>query len=230
MRVAAVLALICSVTYPFLYNVDQPVPVSLKHAEYYAGARLWGQSGVVVRFGVGLFDRLTIGVSYGGDGLIGPDTAPEMYPRPEFQARGAILMEQGYFPDLVVGFESQGLDRYDGSYGHYEVLPKGGYVSVGKTIAASRTYVQLGVNYWRAVSGFAVVNQVLPAGFEVMAEYDLGLNEDRPGVAGRGYLNVGVAWVFNDQIRFGLGLRDILANRPTTKLNRVIDISFRNHF
>jgi len=221
-----VLVLFLAGSYGFLYHVDQPVPVSLKHAEYYAGVRLWGEGGAIVRFGIGLFDRLTLGVTYGGNRLIGSQR-PEMYPRPEFLARGAILTEQGYFPDFIVGFESQGLDRYGDDY---DVLPKGGYATLGKTITPTNTYVQLGVNYWRKVSGFAVVNQALPANFEVIVEYDLGLNDDRPGIERRGYLNVGVGWVFNDQVRFALGLRDVLGNRDATKLNRVIDLSFRNHF
>ena len=226
MKALLVLVLLSAASRGFLYNVDQPVPVSLKHAEYYAGVRLWGEGGAMVRFGIGLFDRLTLGVAYGGNRLIG-SAEPGMYPRPEFLARGAILTEQGYFPDFIVGFESQGLDHYDDDY---DVLPKGGYASLGKTITPTNTYVQLGVNYWRKVSGFAVVNQALPAGFEVMVEYDLGLNDNRPELARRGYLNAGVGWTFNDQIRFSLGLRDILGNRDATRLNRVIDLSFRNHF
>ena len=39
-----------------LYNVDQPVPISLAHAEYYLSGRLWGNGGVLMRFGLGLFD------------------------------------------------------------------------------------------------------------------------------------------------------------------------------
>jgi hypothetical protein len=218
--------MLCAAGYSALYNVDQPVPVSLAHGEYYVGVRLWGEGGALFRFGLGLFDRLTLGVSFGGDSLIGAH-APVFYPRPEFFARGAILTEQGYFPDLAVGFESQGYDHFSG--GEYEVYPKGGYACLGKTIEPTNTYVELGVSYWRKTSGFAVANQSLPGAFEFIAEYDLGVNDERLEHK-RGYLNLGLGWTFNEQLRFSIGLRDILGNRPKTRMNRVIDLSFRDRF
>ena len=211
-----------------LYNIDQPVPLSLAHGEYYIGMRLWGKGGAMARVGVGLFDRLTFGASFGGDSLIGASD-PEFYSRPEFFARGAIMTEQGYFPDLIVGFESQGYDhQFPG--GDCEVFPKGGYVCLGKTVEVSRTYFQFGANYWRKANGFVVVNQLLPGAFEFIVEYDLGANDDQLELEGRGYLNTGMAWTFNEQLRFGIAVRDILGNRKTNQLNRVIDLSFHDLF
>jgi hypothetical protein len=227
MRIIAVVLAGVSLAGASLYHFDQPVPRSLAHAEYYVGARLWGEGGALVRVGVGLFDRLTIGAAYGGNKLVGA-ARPEMYSRPEFFARGAILLEQGYFPDLVVGFESQGYD--DQSGGEYGVLPKGGFLTIGKTIEPTRTYVQGAVNYWDRVSGFGVLNQYLPGGFELVLEYDLAAQDRRPEVRGWGYLNAGLAWTFNEQFRFGVAVRDILGNRPGTRLNRVLDISFSDLF
>jgi hypothetical protein len=208
-----------------LYNIDQPIPMSLAHAEYYIGIRLWGQGGGMARFGIGLFDRVTLGASYGGDRLIGA-ADPVFYDRPAFFARGAILLEQGYFPDLVVGFNNQGLDNQVGN--EYDIMPKGGFLSLGKTIEPTRTYVQGGVNYWGKVNGFAVVNQLLPGGFELMVEYDLGANDNRTD--GVGYLNAGLAWTFNEQIRFGVAVRDMLGNRDASRFNRVVDLSFHDLF
>ena len=215
-----------AVGFASLYNVDQPVPVSLVHGEYYAGVRLWGNGGALVRFGIGLFDRLTLGASFGGDSLIGAHK-PALQRRPEFIARGAILIEQGFYPDLVVGFESQGLGSQQGD--EYEVLPKGGYVCVGKTIEPTQTYVELGVNYWEKVNGFVAVNQFLPGAFEFVVEYDLAANDDRLQ-SRRGFLNVGLGWTFGEQLRFGLAVRDVLGSRDETRLNRVLDLSFRDLF
>ncbi len=226
MRIVLVLLIVAMPAPAILYNVDQPVPLSLAHGEYYVGVRLWGEGGAMARIGVGLFDRLMFGASFGGNKLIGAEK-PELYSRPEFLARGAILTEQGYFPDLIVGFESQGYD-HQSSNGDYELFPKGGYVCLGKTIEVSRTYFQLGVNYWRKVNGFVVVNQLLPGAFEFIVEYDLAAND--PDDEGCGYLNIGLAWTFNEQLRFGIALRDILGNRKDNRLNRVIDLSFHDLF
>jgi hypothetical protein len=225
---AALLALlaVCVPGSALLYNVDQPVPVSLAHGEYYIGIRLWGEGGAVARVAVGLFDRITVGASYGGDRFLGAQT-PVLNPRPEFLARAAILMEQGYIPDLAVGVETQGGNRYDTLNNRYEILPTGGYVGFGKTIEASRTYLQLGVNYKSGVSGFAVINQLLPAGFEAVLEYDAALNdEERENL---GYLNFGIGWTFGDKVRFCVGVRDLLRSGDN-QFNRIVDLSFHDLF
>ncbi len=209
-----------------LYNVDQPVPVSLAHGEYYVGMRLWGAGGAVARVAVGLFDRITVGASYGGDRFLGAQT-PVLNPRPEFQARAAILMEQGYIPDLAVGVETQGGNGYDKDNSRYDILPTGGYVGFGKTVEVSRTYLQLGVNYWDGVSGFAVINQLLPGGFEAVLEYDAALND--PGRNSLGYLNFGMGWTFGDKMRVCIGVRDLLGPADN-QFNRIVDLSFHDLF
>lgn len=209
-----------------LYNVDQPVPVSLAHGEYYVGIRLWGQGGAVARVAVGLFDRITVGAAYGGDKFLGAQT-PELNPRPTFQARAAVLMEQGYIPDLAVGYDGQGGNGFDENRDRYDVLPTGGYLGFGKTVEVSRTYLQLGVNYWDGVSGFAVINQLLPGGFEAILEYDAALNdEERENL---GYLNFGMGWTFGDKVRFCVGVRDLLGPGDN-QFNRIVDLSFHDLF
>ena len=217
-----------------LYNVDQPVPISLAHAEYYVSARLWGSGGIMMRFGLGLFDRLTLGMSYGGDDIIGAQK-PEFFDRyrPDFQARLAILREQGYAPNLILGFESQEYDRC--SLQVYQVREKGGYLCVGKTVDAIRTHCQLGLNYWKSgvpgtgFDGFLALNALLPGDVEAIAEYDPAFNDHDPGLKHRGFLNFGIGWTFAEKIRMVVGLRDILGNLTATHLNRTFDISLNEH-
>lgn len=212
-----------------LYNVDQPVPVSLAHGEYYAGVRLWGSGGVMARLGVGLFNRLTLGLSYGGNQIIG-SAKPAFFGRhrPEIQARLAILEEMGYVPNLLLGFDSQGYDDYVDSA--FQVREKGGYLCVGKTIDVSRTYCVLGVNYWQGFNGFAAVNQLLPGNVELIVEYDPAINDREAEVKKRGFLNFGLAWTFGEKMRLCAGLRDVLGNRDETRLNRVFELSINNAF
>lgn len=227
MRTALTLLFLLSVGSSALYNIDQPAPVSLAHGEYFASGRLWGSGGVMARFGVGLFNRLTLGMSYGGDSIIG-SARPAFFDRgrPEFQARLLILEEMGYVPSLLLGFESQGYDHCVDK--EFLVREKGGYLCLGKTIDASRTYIQLGANYWDGMDGFVAINQLLPGSLEAMLEYDPALNDE--GDSGRGFLNFGLAWTFNERLRIGIALRDILGNRDQTNLNRVFDLSFTEHF
>ncbi len=212
-----------------LYQIDQPVPISLGHGEYYAQLRLWGEGGVLARFGVGLFDRLTLGMSYSANRLIGSAEPQLSRQRPELLARVAVLKELGYVPDLVLGFESQGYDYCDGE--RFVVKEKGGYLAIGKTIEPSQTYCELGLNWWQGFNGFFAVNQVLPGNLEVVAEYDPGLNDRQAQGRWRGgWLNFGVAWMFFERVRLGFALRDVLGNNDSTRLNRVIDLSFHHRF
>ena len=213
-----------------LYNIDQPVPISLAHAEYYISGRLWGSGGIMMRLGLGLWDRLTLGMSYGGDSVLGAGT-PKFFDRyrPDFQARIAILQEQGYAPNLVLGFESQGYDDCVGQ--KYQVREKGGYLCAGKTIDVIRTHCQLGFNYWGGFDAWLALNALLPGQVELMLEYDPAFND--PSEARRhhtGLLNFGVGWTIADKVRMVLGLRDILGYKSETRLNRILEISYNERF
>jgi len=227
MRITAAILVAAVPSFAILYNIDQPVPISLAHGEYYAGVRLWGSGGVMARLAVGLFNRVTLGMSYGGDSIIG-SAKPTFFDRyrPDFQARLAILEEQGYVPNVLIGFESQGYDAC--SSGVYLVREKGGYLCLGKTIDASRTFCQLGVNYSHGTDGFLVVNQLFPGSVEGIIEYDPALNQHIG--RNKGFLNFGLAWTFNEKLRLAAALRDILGNRPETKLDRVLELSINEHF
>lgn len=227
MRTTLALLVACLPAFGYLYNIDMPTPTSLAHGEYYVGARLWGEGGAVARVAVGLFDHVTLGVSYGGNRFLGTGRL-RVYQRPEFQARLALLQEQGYIPALLLAFESQGYD--DPLGGSYATLPRGGYLLVGKTITPINTFVQVGANYWDGFNGFFAANALLPGNFEVILEYDPAFNDRRGKEWGPGYLNFGVGWTFAEKMRLGLALRDILGNRDQTRLNRVVDISVREHF
>jgi hypothetical protein len=210
-----------------IYNVDQPVPISLAHGEYYVSARLWGDGGILMRFGIGLFDRVTLGMSYGGNYIIGANP-PQFFDRwrPDFQARLSVLREEGYVPNLLLGFESQGYD--DCIQGEYQVREKGVYVCAGKTVDAIRTHCQLGLSYWKGMDGFLALNALLPGNVEFVAEYAGGFNDTTD--LDRGWLNAGVGWTFAERIRLVLGLRDILGNRAETRLNRTFEISLNQSF
>lgn len=137
-------------------------------------------------------------------------------------------MEHGYFPDLAIGFESQG-------YGHvinkeYEVYPRGMYLCLGKTLSPTNTYVQITGNYWRRCSGSLAVNQNLLNGLEAILEYDLALTDRRPELNRRGYLNFGLGWTIAEKLRLTAGLLDLLGNRTETRFSRILDLSFRSHF
>jgi hypothetical protein len=230
MRIASLVLAAILPASAILYNIDEPVPISLAHAEYYVSGRLWGEGGIMMRFGFGLFNRLTLGMSYGGNHVLGPGT-PRFFDRyrPDFQARLAILQEQGYTPNLLLGFESQGYD--DCSLQVYQVREKGAYLCAGKTVDVIRTHCQLGVNYWDGFDGFLAFNTLLPGSAEVILEYDPAFNDHIQNRGLRpGYVNFGVGVTIAEKVRMVLGLRDIFGYKAATRLNRVLEISINDQF
>lgn len=229
MRIVLLILVACLPASAILYNIDQPVPISLAHAEYDISGRLWGSGGIMMRVALGLFDRITLGMSYGGDSILGAGK-PKLYDRyrPDVQARVAILREQGYAPNMVLGFDSQGYDDCDSQ--KYQVREKGGYLCFGKTVDVISTHCQLGVNYWGGFDGFVALNTLLPGSAELILEYDPAFNDHDVTLQHRGFLNFGIGWTLAEKVRMVVGLRDILGNLPSNRLNRVLEISLNNHF
>lgn len=234
-----------------LYEIDNPAPISLEHGEYFLSARLQNEGGMLAHFGIGLFDRITLGASYGGNKFIGA-VKPTFFPYVAFQARALIIRENGtLFPDLIVGFDNQGFGDWVKNDTisknpiktdtGYQVRPKGIYLVSGKTFGIVETYLAiginypLGINYWvgtkrhrHGISGFMTLNQPLTDNWELILEYDLNISDPRD--RNRGFLNCGIAWTFNENLRLQIGLKDILSNRKDSGLSRIMNISYRESF
>jgi hypothetical protein len=221
-----------------LYYLDHPVPVSLKHGEFMVAGRLQSAGGIMARAGVGLFDRLTLGLSYSVDSFFGPK--PLSFPplaAMGFQARLLGLEEGEINPAIMVGYESQGYDGYQTDKERFVTLPPGGYLVLGKTIWPSRTDISIGANYLppyteTSPSGFdghIAVREFYFPDWDFILEYDLALN-DHGGRLATGLFNFAIARTINGNVALKLALRDILSCHTGNGLNRVFDISFQQHF
>jgi hypothetical protein len=222
-----------------LYLIDQPMPWSLMHGEYFINARLQNEGGMIAHVAFGLFDRITVGASYGGNSFIG-GAKPTFFPNIGFQARVAIAIEDEFFlPDITVGFDNQGYGDYDNEHDQYQVRQKDFYCSIGKTFDWTNTYFLIGPNYWimsndrKGLSAFVAVKQTISENWNLVLEYDpnFGDRYDR----NRGFLNIGILWMINENMEFSFALKDIFSNRPTVNdkdegMNRILNFSFRQFF
>jgi len=249
MRIAFIGIVLCSLSAVAfssdLYYLDEPAPVSLKHAEYMVSGRLHSNGGLIARGAVGLFDRLTLGLSYGADVLLGHGT-PQFTQPVGVQIRALGLEEGSWYPSLLGGYDNQGYDGW--TSGRFRTLPQGAYLVLGKTIWSSRTELSVGANYLPGVSqpfdGHLAVREFVFPDWDVLLEYDLGTNDGVITAAHPGFpvglLNFGIAAVVGGNLNLKLGLRDILGSRKRSSgdsdpdfqidLNRVFDISFQQHF
>jgi hypothetical protein len=239
MRITIVFLVLAVPLLAQIYLIDQPTPFSLIHSEYYIDARFQNEGGILVHVGFGLFDRLTLGASYGGNGFLGA-SKPTFFPRVGFQARVSITSEEeGFLPDLAIGYDDQGFGDYDNTEKQYQVRGKGFYLVIGKTVDVSNTYFVVGPNYWlgsdrqKGLSGFLAARQTLSEHWELILEYDLNIRDKSD--KNHGFLNLGINWTFTDNLTFTFMLKDLFENKPLVNgrdagMNRALNVSFHELF
>jgi len=202
--------------------VDSPTLWVLPRGSFIVDLRIQPAGSMLLGLDVELFDELFIGVSYGGDQIIGYGR-PYFNPRVEFHLRYRALEEYGTNPSVCLGFNSQGYAGYYKDASRYRIKSKGFYAVVGKSFPFQGTFsVQGGVNYSletddddREPSLFLGVSQTLGQQLMVLGEYDFALNDNRKDGRfgeGRGYLNFGVRWTYQERMFFELDFCNLAGN------------------
>lgn len=198
--------------------------------------------GLQLAISVGITDRLNVGISYGGDGLIGRGRARgNPYPGGHIKYR---LFEEGYvMPALALGYEHQGY----GGIEEREGLDGFMYKSQGFFVAMSKNYLlfrRLNFGIHAAVNmSMEEVDDVtwpnaylgLDLGFNeelaMAVEYDLGLNIRDPETDWDpirkyyanplcGFLNIGLRWAFAPTFYIEVLAKDVLENRYNEDTDR----------
>jgi hypothetical protein len=188
-------------------------------------------SGMLVGIDFGLLNRFNIGVSYGGDGVIGRD-APVFNPHAGVMVKYRLFEETYLLPAFAVGYDHQGCGGIDKEYNGYIFKSPGFFLAVSKNYLVL-TKVQFGIhggiNYSfeesRTVkwpSGYVGADLGINEELSVAAEYDLALNERDPGSGAvhydnplRGFLNLGIRWSFSRSLYLEFDINDILTNKVT---------------
>jgi hypothetical protein len=215
--------------------VDSPTTSVLPRGTFGLGLRVQPQGSVLMGLDVELFDQLLIGVSYGGDQIIGYGK-PNFNPRVEFQARYRVVEEEGPTPSVSLGFGSQGYSGYYKDQSRYRIKSKGFYGVAGKSFPLLfGTSVQGGLNYSletedgdRDPNLFLGVDQAFSPELSLRGEYDFALNDNIRGDGfgeGRGYLNAGVRWTYQQRMFFELDFCNLTGNGDP-KVWRTIKIGY----
>jgi hypothetical protein len=214
-----------------LYYVDQPFPTHPEHGMFNLELRFGPQGAITGYFNVGIWDRLGLGLSYGGSNLLGSGN-PEFYEIPGVQIRLLAIEEGMFYPQVQLGFDNQGYGDYNERYG---IRSKGLYCQISKSFVFTslEIYPSLGLNYClesdNGVDVFGGMMVRFGAFSALLVEYTPNLND--PVDADKGYLNVGLRLIFYGEMFFELSLRDLLANSPEDEqLNRMIKLGFEQSF
>ena len=221
--------------------VDSPTAGLLSKWSYALDLRLFPQGGVLAKVSVGMLSRLTAGVSYGGLNVIGEGEL-DWNPRVAFQARLRIYDESFIMPAIALGFDSQGYGPHDDDRERYQVKSKGAHAVFSKSFwMLGPLGLHAGVNYSfenkdgdNDLSFFAGFDKDLLAGFVLLAEYDLALNDDSENDVfgtGNGYLNAGLRWTFADKLSLEFDLKNLANNRENVPhVNREVRIIYLDTF
>ena len=216
--------------------VDSPTAGLVNKGYYAVNVRLFADGGAVGRLHVGVFKRLSVGMSFGGEQFIGTG-AVDWYPRVGLAARCRIL-EEGYtWPALVLGIDTQGIGPYRAQ--RYQVKSKGIYLALSKNYISmlGELGIHSGVNLSRedtddsGWSAWLGIDKSLRF-MALFAEYDLGRNNglQNQGLE-EGYLNVGGAWTVAPELRVAYYLKNALeSDHFGSQSIRELSVTYRREF
>lgn len=204
--------------------VDCPTAGLLPRGSFDFDIRIYGNGGVVTTIDVGLMRRFMIGISFGGENIIG-DGEADWNPRIEFLAKYRLINESYNLPAFVIGFDSQGGGAFDDSLNRYVYKSKGFYAVMSKSYLVAEVPVgfHFGANYSlenddddKNIPLFFGADVQATENLGFVAEYDLATNDDefkeRYG-QGYGYLNAGIQWIFSSKLQLEFQFKNILLNR-----------------
>ena len=214
-------------------------------------------AGLTFGIDVGVTNRLTIGLSYGGEGIVGRGRHVRFHTLPGWLVKYRLIEENVHFPGIAVGYDHQGhggvADTSRFFYKGYIFKSPGFFIALSKNYLLFNT-VQFGIhgmcNY--SMEQFKEVTWPdLIAGIDlgindelsIVFEYDFAFNmlDPRPGRKAifahpsEGYLNTGLRWAFSPSFYLEFDARDLLENRKfkngrTVGWNREIKVVFFSEF
>ncbi|MCJ7507238.1 MAG: YjbH domain-containing protein [candidate division Zixibacteria bacterium] len=206
--------------------IDCPTAALLPRGSFDFDIRFFPNGGVNIALGIGLMKRLNVGMSYGGEEIIG-DKDPNWNPRIEFAVKYRLINESYMMPAFALGFDSQGYGAYDDSLDRYANKSKGFYGVISKNYLVFEQVpvgLHFGGNYSlenedkdKSMDLYLGADVRITEDLAGTLEYDLAFNDNRKDQyygRGYGYLNIGIQWIFQDRLVLELDLKNVLRNKP----------------
>lgn len=141
--------------------IDTPCAATLNKNHYYMNFRFYQEGGLLIQGAAGLADRLTVGASYGGTGVIGTEKI-RGNPEPAFSLKYKLGEEGKNLPfAFSFGYEGQGYGKYykEGekikinggtktlTRSFYQINSKGFYLVASKRFKSLYLDVHCGINH-----------------------------------------------------------------------------------
>ena len=231
--------------------IDCPTAATLPRASFDFKMRTTSNGGLIASTSIGLHRRFMLGVSYGGEQVLGEGDAV-WQDNVAFMVKYQLITESLVMPAIAVGYDGQGYGAYFKDLKRFMYKSKGFYAVASK---GYQTYqlasgLHAGVNYSLEsdvdkddeVDVFFGGDISLQDNFQVVAEYDLALNDNRYDAdnltnvnlhsgKGWGYFNVGMRWIFSERLELGIDFQNLFENRgDTNSFTRGIRITYVEFF
>ena len=218
--------------------VDSPTAGLLEKAQYGLDVRLFADGGVATQLSAGALRRLTIGVAYGGRGILG-NRSVDWFDRLEAGVRCRLVEESAAWPAVAVGYETQGFGAPD--HGHYNSRSKGVFVSVSRNYTSwfGQFGVHGGANLAAGtedgdgdVSGWLGVDKTVVGTIAALAEYDLGRSADGRDGSGLGspLVHAGLRIGVTPQLTVAVYLKDLLTQTDADQITRELSVCYVERF
>lgn len=222
------------------YIIDTPTAGLLKRGAFSFESNFFQDGGVMFGMFAGALDKLTFGVSYGGVGIIGKNSA-RMQKLPGVMIKYRLFEETEAMPAIAFGFDSQGKETYIDNLERFTIKSRGIF------IAGSKNYSMLGflsfhggVNWSmekkdgdKDMDVFTGIEKSIGSELSFLAEYDFAFNDNSPGSLGRknGYLNAGIRWAIASGLTLGFDLKNIVKNQNNVDFaNRTLKVEYIRTF
>lgn len=235
---------------PPRWLVDLPTAGTLPRGHFNIGVRVYPEGGAIGYTDIGLSNRFQLGISYGAKHIIS-NTDPDWNPQIDFSVKLRLIDELEYFPAVTFGYSSQGFGAFNEEFDRYTFKSRGFYAVVSRSFylhnwtsgwhAGLNYSLEKDVDEEKDVNFFLGFDATFNYNLALLIEYDAALNDDRSalpsgepnsfGGKGRGYLNLGIKWLFTEKLELGAHLKDLLLNRrQTDTITREITITYIDRF
>ncbi len=216
-----------------MFLIDQPDIIVPDHGIYGIQLR-FGPTGDVITYGtLGLFNRLSLGISYGASNLIGAGN-PEFYHQPGVQIRVKAIEEAYLIPTVILGLDNQGYGSYDEDGERYQIMSKGIYLQVGRQFEYPDFAIapNLGLNYCFESDGrldmFVGIKFSIKSSVQILFDYSPNISDELD--QNKGYFNTALNLILHEDVFCQFALRDLLDNGHDQQMNRMVKFGFFQSF
>jgi len=196
---------------------DFPIARVLSRGEFNFGIRFQKLGGLLFSLDAAIFDRFSMGIRYGGTGIVG-DEDINFYPMPGINISYLLIEESSFIPAFLLGVETQGFDEYIEESERYFVKSRGIFLSITKEFpflagfilngGISRTFETKDEK--NGLDLFSSVIIKFSPEFSIFSEYALGYNDP---LHDKGIFNTGISFNLENQFFFSFMFRDLFSHR-----------------